>query len=64
MLIRIYNISKIYTWNTNSNLLDVYTDKEILIEDGVICDINDSVNNDAKCLEFFTSLVKSTFLPD
>ena len=44
MLIRIYNISKIYTWNPLTKSLDIHNDKEILIENGLISDINNSVD--------------------
>ena len=43
MLTRIYNISKIYTWNKNNNSLDVHCNKEILIDNGIICEINDTI---------------------
>jgi len=43
LLTRIYNISKIYTWNKNNNSLDVHCNKEILIDNGIICEINDTI---------------------
>ena len=46
MLTRIYNISKIYTWNSSNNSLDVFTNKEILIKDGLINQISNSISSD------------------
>ena len=41
MIKRIYNISKIYTWNTNCNSLEVLEDKDIIIKEGIIQEIID-----------------------
>ena len=38
---RIHNISKIYTWNTNCNSLEVLEDKDIIINEGIIHEIID-----------------------
>ena len=48
MLIKIYNISKIYTWNSSTKSLDIYKNKEILIRNGLICEISESVANGAE----------------
>ena len=49
MKIKITNISKIYSWDTELNILDIKTNQEILIENDNIIDIkpviNDSVNS-------------------
>lgn len=44
MLTRIHNISKIYTWNSLTHSLDIYYNKEILIEDDVISNIDSEVS--------------------
>ena len=49
MKTKITNISKIYSWDTELNILDIKTNQEILIENNKIIDIkpviNDSVNS-------------------
>ena len=44
MITRIYNISKIYTWNPLYNTLDIYKNKDILIKDGRIVEISKNID--------------------
>ena len=44
MITRIYNISKIYTWNPLYNSLDIYKNKDILIKDGRILEISKNID--------------------
>ena len=44
MITRIYNISKIYTWNPLYNSLDIYKNKDILIKDGRIVEISKNID--------------------
>ena len=63
MLTRIYNISKIYTWNSSNKSLDIYKDKEILIENGLICKISDSVTTSVeKNIDANQSIVTPGFI--
>ena len=45
MKTKITNISKIYSWNTELNILDVKSNKEILIQNNKIIDINPIIND-------------------
>ena len=47
MLKRIYNISKIYTWNNTTNILDALEDKDVIIKGDKIQEIVDK--NSKKC---------------
>ena len=42
---KIYNISKIYTWNNHKNKLDIEHNKDILIENDKIIDISNEISN-------------------
>jgi len=44
---KITNISKIYSWNTDFNILDVKSNQEILIQNNKIVDINTAISDDA-----------------
>ena len=63
MLTRLYNISKIYTWNPSTNSLDVYKNKEILIKDGIIRKISNNIDADlGKNIDAKQSIITPGFI--
>ena len=63
MLTRLYNISKIYTWNPSYDSLDVHKNKEILIKDGIISKISKKIDSDiAKNIDAKQSIITPGFI--
>ena len=63
MITRIYNISKIYTWNPLYNSLDIYKNKDILIKDGRIVEISKNIDLDIeKNLDAKNAIVTPGFI--
>ena len=51
MKTKIINIGKIITWNPESNSLDVFCNKEILVENNIIVGIENSFNEDCNIID-------------
>lgn len=51
MKTKIINIGKIITWNPESNSLDVFCNKEILVENNIIVGIENSFNEDCNVID-------------
>ncbi len=62
MKVKITNISKIITWNPNSYSLDIYTDKEILIENDIIVGIEDSFDDNCTIIDAKQSIITPGFI--
>ena len=62
MKVKITNISKIITWNPDSYSLDIYTDKEILIENDIIVGIEDSFDDNCTIIDAKQSIITPGFI--
>ena len=62
MKVKINNIGKIITWNPDSHSLDIYTDKEILIEKDIIVGIENSFNDNCTIVDAKQSIITPGFI--
>ena len=62
MKVKISNISKIVTWNTDTNTLDILSNKEILIENGIIIAIENNFDVNCKNINAKQSIITPGFI--
>ena len=62
MKVKIINISKIITWNPGSDSLDIYNNKEILINDNTIIGIEDNFSQNYKTIDAKQSIITPGFI--
>ena len=62
MKTKVTNISKLYTWNIHENILDVQYNKELLIENNTILEINDKVGKADNIIDAKNKIVTPGFI--
>ena len=62
MKVKITNIGKIITWNPDSHSLDVFIDKEILIEDNIIIGIKSNLDDNCVAIDAKQSIITPGFI--
>ena len=62
MKVKITNVSKIITWNPNSNAIEFHIDKEILVKDNIIVSIRDKIDDNCNVLDAKQTIITPGFI--